>query len=118
MKKIAVVLFVCLLAICAVAGEKSVTVVTPTNLNGKAITPGDYKVSYEIKGSTADVKLIQNGKTVATATGQVVENKDKSRYTAVVNSKDASGSNSIIELQFANEKQVIRLAPEASASGK
>ncbi len=118
MKKIAVLLFVCLLAICAVAGEKSVTLVSPTTLNGKAITPGDYKITYEIKGSTADVKLIQNGKTVASASGQVVEKKDKSHYTAVVNSKDASGSNTIVEFEFANEKQVIRVAPEAPASGK
>ena len=118
MKKLAVLLFVCLIAICAVAGEKSVTLVSPTNLNGKAITPGDYKISYDIKGSTADVKLTKDGKTVATATGQVVENKDKSHYTAVVNSKNADGSNNIIEFQFANEKQVIRLSPEAAASGK
>lgn len=118
MKKVAVILFVCLFALCAVAGEKSVTLVSPTNLNGKAIAPGDYKVSYEIKGSTADVKLLQNGKTVAAATGQVVEAKDKSRYTAVVNSKSADGSNNIVEFQFANEKQVIRMAPEASATGK
>lgn len=118
MKKVAVLIFVCLLAICAVAGEKSVTLVSPTNLNGKAITPGDYKVSYEIKGSTADVKLIQNGKTVATGTGQVVERQAKSHYTAVVNSKNADGNNNIVEFQFANEKQVIRMAPETSAAGK
>ena len=118
MKKAVVIAFVCLLAVSAFAGEKSLTFVSPTTLNGKAITPGDYKLAYDIKGSTADVKLIQNGKTVATATGQVVENKDKSRYTAVVNSKNADGTNAIIEFQFANENQVIRLAPEASASGK
>lgn len=118
MKKVIAIAFVCLLAISAFAGEKSVTLVTPTSMSGKAIAPGDYKVSYDIKGSTADVKLIQNGKTVATATGQVVENKDKSRYTAVVNSKNADGSASIVEFQFTNETQVIRMAPEASASGK
>lgn len=118
MKKAVVLVFVCLLAVSAFAGEKSLTFVSPTTLNGKAITPGDYKVAYEIKGSTADVKLIQNGKTVATATGQVVENNDKSRYTAVVNSKNADGTNTVVEFQFANEKQVIKLAPEASASGK
>lgn len=118
MKKVLVLLFVCLLAVSAVAGEKSLTFVSTTTLNGKTIAPGDYKLAYDIKGSTAEVKLVQNGKTVATATGQVVENKDKSRYTAVVNSKNADGTNTIVEFQFANEKQVIRLAPEASASGK
>ncbi len=118
MKKVVVLLFVCLLAVSAVAGEKSLTFASATNLNGKAIAAGDYKVAYEIKGSTADLKLIQNGKTVATATGQVIERKDKSRYTAVVNSKNADGTNTIVEFQFQNEKQVIRLAPEASAAGK
>jgi hypothetical protein len=118
MKKAIVLAFVCLLAIAAVAGEKSITFVSPTTLNGKAIAPGDYKVSYDIKGSTADVKISQNGKTVATATGEVVQKVDVPTRNAVVNQKNADGTNTVVEFQFAKEKQVIRLAPEASAVGK
>jgi len=118
MKKFAVILFVCLLAVCAFAGDKSITISSATTMNGHAVAPGDYKVSCDIKGSTADVKLKQGGKTVATATGEVVEVKDVPRYNAVVNQSNAKGGNSVIEIQFANQNKVIRLNNDATAVGK
>jgi len=118
MKKFAVIFIVCLLAVCAFAAEKSVTIASKTNMNGHVVAPGEYKVSYEIKGSTANVKLIQSGKTVATATGEVVEVKDAPRYNAVVNQTNADGSSSVLEIQFANQKKVIRLNAEGTAVGK
>jgi len=118
MKKAIVLALVCMLAVCAFAAEKNVTFVSPSNMNGKTIAPGDYKVSYDIKGSTADVKLLQGKKVVATATGQVVENTKPAPYNAVVNQKNADGSNSVVEFQFANQKQTIRLTTEGTAAGK
>jgi len=118
MKKIIVIMFVCLLAVSALAVDKSMTISTATTLNGHAVAPGEYKVSYEIKGTTAEVKLIQAGKTVATATGQVIEQKAVSPYNAVVDQTNADGSRSVIELQFAKQKQVIRLNTEGTAVGK
>jgi len=118
MKKVIILAFVCLLAVSAVAGEKSLTFASPTTLNGKAIAPGDYKVSYEIKGQTAEVKILQNGKTVATATGQVIDQKEAATHTAVVNQKNADGSNTVVEFQFAKEKQAIRISSEGTAVGK
>jgi len=118
MKKFAIILLVCLLAICAFAADKSVTINTKTTLNGQTLTPGEYKVSYEIKGPTANVKLSHAGKTVATATGQVVEQKDPSVYTGIVNQTNADGSQNIIEIQIANQKSVIRFNADNTAAGK
>ena len=118
MKKLIVLLFICALAVCALAAEKSITVTSPTTLNGKAVAPGEYRLSYDLKGSTAEVKLIQDGKTVATATGQVVEEKAPLRYTAIVNQTKADGTSSVIEIQIANQKQVIKLNAEGTAVGK
>ena len=118
MKKFVVILFVCLLAVCSFAADKSVTITATTNMNGHVIAPGDYKVRCEIKGSTADVKLMQSGKTVATATGEVVQVKDAPRYNAVVNHANADGSNAVVEIQFANQNNVIRLNAEGTAVGK
>ena len=118
MKKIAIILLVCLVAMCAFGADKSVTINNKTTLNGQTITPGEYKLTYDIKGATADVKLSHGGKVVATATGQVVELKDPAVYTGVVNQANADGSQSVIEVQFANKKTVIRFNAENSAAGK
>ena len=117
MKKFVVIL-VCLLAVCAFAADKSIIITSATTLNGHAVAPGNYKINYVMKGSAAEVKLIQDGKTIATASGEVVENKDASPYNAVVNKTNADGSNSVIEIQFAKENKVIRLCGEGTAAGK
>lgn len=118
MKKIAIILLVCLIAACAFGADKAVTINNKTTLNGQNIPAGDYKLTYDIKGSTADVKLSHAGKTVATATGQVVELKDPSVYTGVVNQANADGSQSVIEIQFAKQKTVIRFNADNTAAGK
>jgi len=118
MKKILVMLFVCLFAVCAFAADKSITVNSNTSFNGHAVTPGEYKLVYQINGSTAEVKLTQAGKTVATATGQVVEQKNPSRYNALVDQTNADGSRTVIEIQIANQKQVIKLNADNAAVGK
>lgn len=120
MKKVFVLLFVCLLAVCALAAEKSMsmTIASATTMNGHAVAPGEYKVSYVINGSTAEVKLLQGGKTIATATGEVVDQNTPAPYNAVVNQANANGSSSVIEIQFAKQKQVIRINPEGTAVGK
>lgn len=119
MKKSFLLLLVCLLAVCAFAGETSVTINSKSNVAGTTIAPGQYKVSYVIKGSTAEVKLTQAGKTVLTTTGNVVENKDASPYNAVVSQTNADGTNSVVEFQFAKQKQVIRIGADTTgAAGK
>lgn len=118
MKKFLAILFVCLLTICAFAGDKTITIISKTNMNGQTLAPGTYKVTCDIKGSTAEVKFLRGNKTVATATGNVVETKDVPVYNAVVNQANADGSNSMIEIQFAKEKQVIRLNADQTAVGK
>jgi len=118
MKKMLVLMFVCLFAVCALAAEKSMTVTTATTFNGHAVAPGEYKVSYEVKGNIAEVKLLQAGKTVATATGEVVEQKIPSRYNAIVNQTNPDGTSKVVEIQIANQKQVIKLNTENTAVGK
>jgi alpha-L-arabinofuranosidase len=118
MKKLIIVLFICAFAVCALAADRTVTVTSATTFNGKTLTPGDYKLTYDIKGNTADLKLMQAGKTVATATGQVVEQKVAVPYNAIVNETKADGTSTVVEIQFANQKNVIRLNADNTAVGK
>lgn len=118
MKKLVIIFLACLLATCAFAADKSITILNKASFNGQTLTPGDYKVNYEIKGSTAQVKMILAGKTVATATGEVVEMKDASPYTGLLYKNNADGSRTVVEIQLEKQKQVIRLNSEGTAVGK
>ena len=118
MRKVVVILLVCLFAACALAADQSVLISSKTTFNGHPVMPGEYKVSYQVKGSAVDVKLIQAGKTIATATGQLVETKDPSPYDSVVNQTNADGTQTVIEIQTANKKSVIRLNNDNTAVGK
>ena len=118
MKKIVLIALVCLLAVSAFAGDKSLTVYSKANFNGQAVAPGDYKVAVDVKGTTAEVKLIKEGKTVATATGEVVELKDAPKDTTLLYMANADGSRTVKEIQFINQKQAIRFSADPNAVGK
>jgi hypothetical protein len=104
-------------AIGAFAAQKSITLYSDSTLNGQKVAAGDYKLDYQISGSTAEVKLLQSKKVVASATGQVVDAETPAAQTAVVRSTSPDGSSSIVEIQLANQKSSIRFAPEAADKG-
>jgi hypothetical protein len=116
-KTILTVLIVLLVVSAAFAGDTTVKFNSPTMVNGTQVAAGEYTIRYEIKGNTADVKILQAQKTIATTTAAVVENKDKSPYDGVVRENKADGTVSLKEIQFANKKQVIRFEGE-TAVGK
>src|SRR4051812_44229550 len=115
--KFALVVFALTVSINVFAAQKSVTLYTDSTLNGQKVTAGDYKVDYQINGSTAEVKFLKNNKTVATATGEVVPQENAPAESAIVRSNNADGSSSIVELLLSKQKSAIRFAPEGSEKG-
>ncbi|HVZ16812.1 MAG TPA: hypothetical protein VG897_06835 [Terriglobales bacterium] len=115
--KISAVAFALMMSLNLFAAQKSVTVYTDSTLNGQKVAAGDYKVDYEINGSTAQVKFLQNNKAVASATGQVIEQDSAPSESTVIRSSNADGTSSIVELQLAKQKSAIRFAPEGSDKG-
>ena len=118
MKNVILVLLVCLIALSAFAGDKSLTIYSKANFNGQTIAAGDYKVAVDVKGTTAEVKFLKNGKAVATATGELVELKDAPKDTGILYVANADGSRTVKEIQFINQKQAIRFNADANAVGK
>jgi len=116
--KFALALLVLTCALSAFAVQKSITVYSDSTLNGQKVAAGDYKLDYQINGSSAEVKLLKNKKTIASATGQVVEAEAPAAQTAVVRTNNPDGSSSIVEIQLANQKSAIRFAPESADKGK
>jgi hypothetical protein len=109
MKLVITAIIVMLVATAAFAGDTSVKFNTPTVVGGQKVAPGDYTLHYDIKGKTADVKVLQNQKTVATTTGTVVENKAKSPADGVVRENNSDGTASLKEIQIGNKKEVIKI---------
>ncbi len=117
MKTVLTALILMLLVAAAFAGDTTVKFSSPTMINGTKVPAGEYTLRYDIKGKTADVKLMQGQKTVATTTGTVVENKDKAAYDGVVRESKTDGTSTLKELQFGNKKEAIRFE-DATAVGK
>ena len=109
MKIIISVIIALLVVSAAFAGDTNVNFNSPTLVGGQKVAPGQYTLHYDIKGKTADVKVMQAQKTVATTTGSVIENKDKSANDGVVRENNTDGTASLKEIQIANKKQVIKL---------
>ncbi|MGZ4786932.1 MAG: hypothetical protein ACXVZV_14425 [Terriglobales bacterium] len=116
--KVALVAFALMLSLNLFAAQKSITVYTDSTLNGQKIAAGDYKIEYQISGSTAEVKFLKNNKAVATASGQVLEQDSAPDQSAIVRATNPDGSSSIVELQLAHQKESIRFAPAGSEKGK
>jgi len=105
------------LTLSAYATEKSITLTHDCILNGQKVAAGDYRVDYEINGSTADVKFVRGRKTVATATGEVVALDHVPADNGIVRTNNPDGSSSIVELQFEKTKSAIRFAQDPADKG-
>lgn len=116
--KFAVALFALTVSLNALAKETRLSVYSDTTLDGQKVAAGNYKLDYQIEGSKAEVRLLKGNKTVATATGQVVENEGPATQTGIVRSQNPDGSSSIVEIQVEKQKSVIRFAPETAQRGQ
>ena len=108
--KFALAVFALTFTISAFAVRKDITLASDATLNGQKVAAGDYTLDYQIHGDTADVKLLRNKKTVASATGQVVAHNNAGDYTAFVK----SNTSAIIEIDPAREKSAIRFAADSA----
>ena len=90
------------MSISALAGtikKDTVTLNQPVQLNGTTIPAGDYKVTCETNGTTAQVKFMQGKKEVASATGHTKELGQK-MPTARLLLTNSGGVSSIQELDL------------------
>ena len=104
-----------LLAASAFAGDKTVVFTSPTNINGQKVAAGEYKVRYQVNGSTADVHFLKDKKEVATASAQVASLQNAPDRDSVVTQAGSDGNSKLVELQFAKQKSVIKFGSESTA---
>ena len=118
MKKVfgfAVLLAAMLFTTAAFAGDKTVKLSAPTTINGQKLAAGEYRVKYQVNGSTAEVHFLKGKEEVASTSAQIVEVAGVPRNDSIVTSDNGDGSSKLVELQFANQKSAIHFGSESSS---
>jgi hypothetical protein len=113
----AVVLFLPAIMAAKDKDEGDVQLATPVRLGNTRLQAGEYKVEWMPSNSGVKVKFLQQDKTLATVSGEVVELKHPSPYDAVVLKPAKSGQgNTIDEIVFDNRTEALRIEPGMRAS--
>ena len=82
---------------------------------GTTLQPGSYTVVVNTTGPTADVTFKQNGKQVATVSGQAVQLAKKSASTAVT-VDNSSGVSTIAAIDFEGSQTEVSFSSPANRS--
>ena len=119
---VALLVFAITMSIGALAGSKSgtVTLYHDVQLNGTTIPAGEYTVKYDPNGgSTCLVKVMKEGKTVATANGELKQLASRPQRDQVVLQNDTGGLPALSEMDFHNSTTAITFNQgSTTASGK
>jgi hypothetical protein len=112
--KLAALVMMLAIAVTAFAGDRSMKFSSNLTVNGTTIPAGEYKVRCTVNGTSAEVLFMQGKKTVATATGQVVQTAKAAPGDSIITDGQANGTARLVALQFANQSQQVRFISGAS----
>ena len=114
------VLLSMLLCIGAFAKAKSteIDLYRASQVAGTTLQPGTYKVAVNPSGSTAQVTFVQNGKQMASVTGQLVQLAKKSDTTSVT-MDTSSAVPAISQIDFEGSQTAVSFSSASnSAAGE
>ena len=106
-------------SVSAFAGSKStnITLTQDVTLNGTNIPAGNYVVKYDLDGSNAQVKFMQRGKEIASASGQV-KTLTKKPFTNQVLLNNSGGTATISEIDFGGKDTAVTFGSADASAGK
>jgi hypothetical protein len=108
------VLLVPLSAFARSKNERSVDIPKTVQIGQTQLKAGTYKVEWQENGSSLHVNFLENGKTVASAQGKMVQLKTPSTYDEVVmNTKGKT--NRLEEIHFGGKKEALVFASNQTA---
>ena len=120
-KSLAVVaLFALLLPLSVFAKDNnkgSMNLSSTAQVAGTQLQPGNYTVEWTGSGPAAQVTFVHNGKTIATAPGNIVQLKQRAPYDQVVITTN-SGQNVIQEIDFGSKTTALKFGQAGEQSGQ
>ncbi|MGA9801457.1 MAG: hypothetical protein WBQ68_20730 [Terriglobales bacterium] len=91
--------------------EGTLMLSSPVQVGSAMLEPGTYKVEWQDSGSTANVDILQGDKTVATVPATVVSYTDHQDEAITHHPADDPQKQTLEEIDFAKQKQGLRLTP-------
>lgn len=91
----------------AKSNHKGFWLTSPATIGTTQLNPGRYEVEWNGTGNGIHISILQKGKTLATASGSMVEQQSAAPYTGVDTVKDGSSTSVIRGFQFANQKEEL-----------
>ena len=112
---------VALFAPAAFAADKaSVQIFDPVTVNGQRLAAGNYTVTWQGSAQNVDVTFAQGKKVVVKAPAKLLDLPSSTARDAVVTRRNADGTQSLSQIQFAGKKYALELGEpvnQAEASG-
>ena len=101
------------------AGESNKTTLKlyeTTTVEGKALQPGDYKVTWEGSGPDVQVTILQGKETVATFQAHVTEQAARNTGDAYGSSADANGSRALTAIYPGGKRISLEIGQQSNAA--
>jgi flagellar basal body P-ring protein FlgI len=76
------------------------------------LSPGDYKVEWNGSANNVKIEIIKNGKTVATADGQIKNLQQPAPYNAVLTKTMQDNTKQLNEIDFDKRSEALVLGGE------
>jgi len=88
-----------------------------TNIAGKPLAPGSYKLQWEGTGDQVELTIYQGKKAVASTSAKMVKVDRPASSDSSVITKNDDGSVSLTEIRFHGRKYALQLAGEGGSAG-
>lgn len=106
---------VLMLATSAFAAEKgSMKLVQPAMLGGVQLAPGNYNLSWEGTEPNVEVKVMKDGKAIATVPARAIELKQTAAANATATKVNAEGKPAVSEVFFRGKTYALEIGSEAA----
>ena len=93
--------------------EHSLKLDEAVQVGSAQLRPGNYKVEWNGAGPAVSINFLQNGKTLLSTTGRLVEKDKPAEADEVTTRKTATNQQRLEELDFAKRTEVLLFAPYA-----
>ena len=87
--------------------QHSVDILDSVQLGSTQLKPGNYKVEWQQAGPSVQVEFVQNGKTVATASGTLKTNDPQVTQDDLVIQTTSANKRVLKEIDFSHQKEAL-----------
>lgn len=96
------------------ASKGSLTIPKKVSVEGKTLPAGEYSVKWEGDGPNVELKLLRDGKLIATVPAHTIALQHKDEQDSVFIKKNDDGTESMSEIHFSGKKYAFAIGNEAT----